>query len=56
MRGEAQGDVNAAAKPENLNQETSTRLLIVDIDLLLRPILHPEKAFEVGCCSCWSCW
>lgn len=27
-------------------QQTTTRLLIVDIDLLLRPILHPEKALE----------
>jgi trehalose-6-phosphatase len=27
-------------------QNTSTRLFVVDIDLLLRPILHPEKAQE----------
>ena len=27
-------------------QNTSTRLFVVDIDLLLRTILHPEKALE----------
>ena len=27
-------------------RETTTRLIMVDIDLLLRPILHPEKAVD----------